>query len=533
VRFKSHQYPIFFGVATALAAFLAVSQPQSRPTGLESVRLSELQEKVTYLASRELKGRGNGSPELRVAAEYIARHFQRNGIKPAGDAEGYFQNFEMFRSRLGPGNEFSSERTTFRLGTDYVPHYLSPKGRVEGPLVFVGFGVSAPHLKFDEFAGLNLQGKIVLAIDRNPRLGDGESLFNRVHPSDFSSITTKARLAQEAGAVGLVIIQDSSGRNFPIGQLEDMFHPAYPRREAPMGNVSDPANPKIPVIIVSPNVGRSLVNGLQNLQRTIDETLKPLSQNLERRAVLRVDVERDTFKTQNVLGLVEGSHPQLRNEVLVLRAHYDHDGESDGDIWPGADDNASGTAGLMELAEAFGNGARPPSRSILLAAFAGEEKGEVGSQHYATHAVIPIERTVGMIQLDMIGRNEEHPANRRLGLDRETSEGNANSVNVIGSTFSPDLRRYIEDANKSVSLQLEFRYDDTAENLLRRSDQWPFLQKHIPVLFIHTGEHPDYHRPSDTADKINYPKLERIVRLIYMTVERVANGTPPKFVLNP
>ena len=208
----------------------------------------------------------------------------------------------------------------------------------------------------------------------------------------------------------------------------------------------------------------------------------------------------------------------------MVGAHYDHDGEYNGEIWPGADDNASGTAGVIALARAFGNGAKAPARSILLCAFAGEEKGEIGSQHYADHPVFPIERTVAMIQMDMIGRNEEHGSSRGLRLERETSSQNANSVNIIGSTFSLDLRRTMENANGQIALDLKFRYDDTPENLLRRSDQWAFLQKGIPSLFIHTGEHPDYHRPGDTPDKINYPKMEKIVKLVYRAVDALANA---------
>jgi Zn-dependent M28 family amino/carboxypeptidase len=180
---------------------------------------------------------------------------------------------------------------------------------------------------------------------------------------------------------------------------------------------------------------------------------------------------------------------------------------------------------VIALARAFGNGSKAPARSILLCAFAGEEKGELGSLHYTDYPVIPIERTVAMLQMDMIGRNEEHGPNRYLRLERETSSQNANSVNIIGSTFSADLRRTIENANVQIALNLKFRYDDTPENLIRRSDQWPFLQKRIPSLFIHTGEHPDYHRPSDTADKINYPKMEKIVRLVYRAVEALANAS--------
>jgi hypothetical protein len=430
----------------------------------------------------------------------------------------------MFTARLSTPPELRVDRSVLRLGSDYVPHYLSAKADVEAPLTFVGYGVSAPHLKFDELSGVNLRGRIAVVIDRNPHAEDFDHIFNRVDPGDFASALTKARNVSKMGAVGLVVIQNPELSNYDLSNTASAFRPDYPRKDAPMGNMADPQNPTIPVVIVSESAGRALVPSLRDIQRKIDATHQPQFLELNKRATLKLDIQRVPFATQNVLGLIEGSDPRLREEVVVVGAHFDHDGEYDGDIWPGADDNASGTAGLIALARAFGNGSKAPARSILLSAFAGEEKGEIGSYHYVDHPVIPIERTVAMLQMDMIGRNEEHGSNRYLRLEKETSSQNANSVNIIGSTFSADLRRTMENANMQVALDLKFRYDDTPDNLIRRSDQWPFLQKRIPSLFIHTGEHPDYHRPGDTADKINYPKMEKIVKLVYRAVEVVANA---------
>jgi len=508
-----------------LICWLVVSvSAQSQQTGPLSIRADELREKVSYLASKELKGRGNGSPELRVAAEYIADVFKKNGVKPAGDGGTYFQSFQMFTSRLGPDNEFRVGREEFRLGQDYLPYNLSAKGEAEGPLVFVGYGVVAPNLKFNELSGVNLRGKIAVVIDRNPRADDFDAAFNRIHPADIGSIMTKARDVYDAGATGLVVIQNPELQNFSIADLSATFRASYPRKDAPMGDVSDLRNPRLPVVLLSASAARNLIPSFRDVQRKIDETLQPQSVDLGMRASLKVDIQRVSFSTQNVIGLLEGSDPRLRQEAIVVGAHYDHDGEYDGQIWPGADDNASGTAGVLELAEAFGAGSTAPARSILLCAFAGEEKGELGSQHYSDHPAIPIDRTVAMLQMDMIGRNEEHGANRQLRLDRETAVQNANAVNVIGATFSPDLKQVMEETNRGIGLDLKFRYDDTPENLLRRSDQWAFLVKHVPSLFIHTGEHPDYHRPSDTADKINYPKMEKIVRWVFVAVQQLANS---------
>jgi hypothetical protein len=380
---------------------------------------------------------------------------------------------------------------------------------------------------------VNLRGKIVVAIDLNPRADDLTSPINRVDVTDAASILTKARNAAEAGAVGLVVIQNPRIRNIPIAESLAVFRPDYPRKDAPMGNIQDPRNPTIPVILISEPAGRRLVPSLGETQRRIDESLQPQSLDLGKRAVLAVNVQRVSFATQNVVGLIEGRDSRLRREAVIVGAHYDHDGEYNGQIWPGADDNASGTAGVLELAEAFGNGRMSPSRSILLCAFSGEEKGEIGSQHYADNAVVPLDRTIAMLQMDMIGRNEEHSANRQLMLERETSAQNANALNVIGTLFSADLRRTMEGANEQVGLDLKFRYDDTPEDLLRRSDQWPFLQKRVPSLFIHTGEHPDYHQPTDTANKINYPKMEKIVKLMFIALEALANAPGrPVFVAN-
>lgn len=522
--------------ALVCAAFLAAavfsSSPQAPQSGADSIRQSELREKIVFLASRELKGRGNGSPQLKEAADYIAQSLQRSGVKAAGDRGGFLQNFEMFIPRLGPSNAFTLDGGAMRLGSDYVPHFLSPKGDVRGSLVFLGYGVSAPHLGFDEVSRVNLRGRIAVVIDGYPRSGDENSPFAIIDTTDFATVPSKARSVYESGAAGLIVIQNPANRNWTMAQLEDTFSPQYPLREAPMGDPAEPGNPKLPVVIVPPSLGTRLVPGIAALQRSIDETLKPQSLAIDRTAALRVDVERTTFGTQNVVGTIEGSDPQVRDQVIVIGAHYDHDGESGGEIWPGADDDASGVAGMLELAEAFGNGAAPPRRTLVFCAFAGEEKGEVGSRHFVAHSAALVPRMAAMLQLDMIGRNEEHGADARLGLQRETSASNANSINVLGSIFSPDLKRQVEAANAGIGLQIRFRYDDARQNLLRRSDQWAFLQKQVPSLFFYTGEHPDYHRPTDTADKINYPKLEKIVKLVYAAVNGLAaDGARPRFVV--
>jgi Zn-dependent M28 family amino/carboxypeptidase len=285
-----------------------------------------------------------------------------------------------------------------------------------------------------------------------------------------------------------------------------------------MATVDVPNYPQIPVLIVSADSGRQLVTELKRPQSRVSATIT-------------VDVERNIHHTQNVVALIEGSNPALKSEAIIVGAHYDHDGEAYGQIWYGADDNGSGTVALLELAEAFGPGSPRPARSVLLCAWAGEEKGEFGSRYYTGHPVFPLNKTVAMFQMDMIGRNEEHAANRAQQVPEERASDNANSLNVLGTAFSPELKSLISRENNDTKLTLKFRYDFAAEDLMRRSDQWSFMQRGIPGIFFFTGLHPDYHTPRDTPDKINYPKLEKITRLVYLSTLELANASSrPQFV---
>ena len=232
-------------------------------------------------------------------------------------------------------------------------------------------------------------------------------------------------------------------------------------------------------------------------------------------------VRRDAASVDNVVGLIEGSDPGRRGEWLIICAHFDHEGASGSRIFNGADDNASGVAGLLEIAEAYAaarRGGSRPARSILLAAWNAEERGLLGSWAYAEQPLAPLRDTVAVINLDMIGRSEEVPeggGRRYTGLAPQTAESNRNAVNVIGASFSAGLREAAEAANRLTNLDLQFRYDNNRSNLLRRSDQWPFLFHRVPAIFVHTGLHPDYHTERDRPETLDYEKMARVVRLVY------------------
>lgn len=507
---------------------------QTPDDALESISIEDLREKIGYLASDRFLGRGNGTEELDAAAEYIAESFEAAGLTPAGD-DGFFQEFQVNRLSLGADNrlalETESGNVELRSGFDFVPYTVSANGQVRAPLTFVGYGIQAPELDYDDLQGVDLRGRIAVVLDSVPRDGVEEFMFTALSGTDYSTIAAKARNVAAAGAVGMIVVQGPLSRAVtPVTYYARAMRSGLPPRDTVMDLAIGPGDAAIPVAIVNRSASRSVAPGIQALQARIDDDLTPASGELPGVATLGVDMNLDPYTARNVLARVEGSDPDLRDQVIVVGAHYDHDGAIGDRIWNGADDNASGTSGLLELAEAFALGPRP-SRSVILAAWAAEEKGMLGSRHYVRDAPVPMEDTVAMFQVDMIGRNEEHGANPGEGFLNEAADDNANSMNMIGSVFSPDLRGAVERANADVGLELRFRYDYRAQNLIRRSDHWSFLSNGVPAIFFFGGLHPDYHTPNDTADKINYPKVEKVVELLYLALFEVGDAArDPAFV---
>jgi hypothetical protein len=496
---RSLQFKIAALFLSSFAAGLVFTSAAQSPvaTGVDSIRSEDLRQKLTTIASEKFKGRGNGTPELDLAAEYIAGIFEKNGLKPAGGGGSYYQHFDIYSARLGSNNDLrvlvaGDADLELKVRSDFIPEMWSASGTVAGPLELLDD--SRP-------VSSSLKGKIAVEVE--------DRIFS--DDPEFPTNAIEGRKLQDAGAIGAIIVQSLSDRNRGrITSLAESFRDDLPVRLTAMASVDAPTYPQIPVIVLSADSGRQLVADLKKPQSKVTATLT-------------VDVERNLHHTQNVLALVEGADPSLKNEVMIVGAHYDHDGEAFGQIWYGADDNGSGTAALLELAEAFGPASPRPARSVLLCSWAGEEKGLLGSRYYVSHPAFPLNRTVAMFQMDMIGRNEDHSGNRSQQIPEEHALDNTNSLNLLGSAFSPELKTIISRMNNETRLTLHFRYDFGAEDLMRRSDQWSFLQKGIPAIFFFTGLHPDYHTPRDTPDKINYSKLEKVARLAYLAAFDVAN----------
>src|SRR5215203_2737095 len=469
----------------ALVAVLLSASPHAQPAGVSDISAARYLAHVKFLASDELQGRGNGTTGLERAAQYIAGQFRAAGLQP-GVGGSWFQPFQIVTGlEVRDGNKLTiqSEQapTPFELGQTYLPVSVvtdtasGGPARASLPLVFAGYAISAPELKYDDYAGVDVRGKAVLVFMHEPQENDDKSPFDGRSFTQHASLMQKAMVAREHGARVVLLAIDPS-------------HDADTGTYA--GWLRDPQADDYGVAVL--RVDRTRLQ--KALGRAIDlaATATAIDGNLEPRSRPLPDVTVETVErfskvrreVRNVLGVLPGSNPSLANETVLAGAHYDHIGlggrhsmapDAAGQIHNGADDNASGTAALIEIAHALGRARTKPPRTIVFASFAAEEIGLLGSAWYVDHPVVPLEATVAMVNLDMVGRP-------------------AGSVLISG--------------------------DDTS-----------FLLRKVPALAFFSGFHADYHRPSDDWDKIDVPGATEVTRIALLLVERIAGRIErPAFV---
>lgn len=521
---------------------------QERPSADRSITAADLRRDVEYLASDEMRGRLVGTTENRRAARYIEDRFRQHGLRAVAAPGSYRQSFNLTTATIGNGNSLQirddqSVVSPVELTRDFFPMPFSGTGRAEGPVVFVGFGISASSLMHQDYEHLDVSGKIVLVLDHEPGEFDPDSPFAGVVASEHGRAIRKALEAQRRGAVGIAFVEDIQN-HAPRSSLNDLARRVWPEipRRVPQYQLADWVDQvRIPAIRVSTELAERLLktNGITLRARAAQAEYGGQAARVDLPHVVLemvTSVQRETTSIDNVVGLIEGADPDLRHEWVIVCAHYDHEGATGTRIFNGADDDASGVAGLLEIAEAYslaGQERHRPERSILLAAWNAEEQGLLGAWAYTEQPLAPLSRTVAVVNMDMIGRSEEVPAGggyRFAGLAPQTAESNRNAVNIIGHSFSRDLRSATEGANEHTGLDLRFRYDNNRSNLLRRSDHWPFLFHRVPAIFVHTGLHPDYHTERDLPDTLDYDKMARIVTLVYELSRSLAGrGSRPEF----
>jgi len=526
-----------------LAVTIAPALAQQRAPHNDSIRQNDLRADLFFLAGDAMKGRLTDTDENRATADYIRSRFERAGLKPAA-GNSFFQNYDLMTSTIAAeGNAIEigqPDRSSrhLRLGTDFYPHRFSASGQASAGVTFVGFGISAPQLQYDDYANrTSIAGRIALVLDHEPGERDPNSPFDGVVTAEPAAAWRKVLAAQEHGAVGVLFVSDV--QNHPgaanFEQTARNYWPAAPPRIKSYTLAAWSDRIRIPVAQVSPAIAAMLI---ADSGKTFDELSKgaetargsaPVMLTTTQ-VVMRTAVDRHIVADRNVVGLLEGSDPRLKNEWVLVTAHFDHDGVNGAQILNGADDNGSGTVALLAIADAFASAARDgqrPKRSVLFAAWNSEERGLLGAWAYTEQPLAPLNTIAAVLNMDMIGRNEEVQVgggNRFNGLEVQTAESNANAVNMMGFSRAPDVATAVDHANAGIGLEIRKRYDNNVSNLIRRSDQWPFLQRGVPALGFMTGLHPDYHTQYDRPEKINYPKMEKVARLIHQASWDLANA---------
>ncbi len=456
------------------------------------------------LSSEELEGRGSGSVGQKAAATYISSQFRKLGLEPAGESGTYYQSFPVSLPQFAKvgadsGVEFffADKRHRMLVNQEFQPFGFSKEGEVQGALVFAGYSITDSKLHYDDFSGVDVKGKIVLALRHTPGESNPESPFGPLQ-MQLGTFVNKANTAAAAGAVGLLLINDFNHEDDPFVAIA----------------VGGP-KASIPVVQISRKIAQELLPDfdLEKIQEKIDESLRPQSFEVPDLLVkIKVDLLKpatsELSKTENIIARLPGSDPVLAREYLVIGAHYDHVGfgeygasmQNRGRIHPGADDNASGTSGLIELAQALRSLKTAPKRSILFMAFSGEELGLYGSAYYVKKPTVPLDQIVAMINLDMIGRSKD------------------GFLEVSSISTGEGFEELLEKLNQGIGLDLKLNPEITDD-----SDHASFVRAKIPALFFFTGFHPDYHRPSDTFEKINIPDTLRVLRLVLRTSVELAN----------
>lgn len=474
-----------------------------------SITVKDLRKHLYAIATDSMEGRETGEKGQKVAADYLKNHFNALNIPPVKTLkDGYLQEFPL-QVMYAKGGKISTPTKTFDYKKDfYYPKITSAQDLKASEVCFLGFGIDDEI--YSDYKDIDCQNALGIIFPHVP-----SKIEKKGRASEWTANwRVKLEKAAQKGLKALCIVDDNLAQT-----LQSNAHFI----EAPhVKLLSDTAQDKfIPVFYISPALANHLLklNGdkdIRYLKKRMQKRSKPRSFKLNHEIILSVERRIEYISSENVLGYIEGT--DKKEELIVLTAHYDHLGKHEGEIYYGADDDGSGTVALLEMAEAFQlakNRGFGPRRSILIMPVSGEEKGLLGSSYYSENPVFPLSNTVANLNIDMIGR-----------MDKE-HEGDPNYIYLIGSDkLSQDLHQISENTNKKYTqLALDYRYNDEKDpnRFYYRSDHWNFAKHDIPVIFYFNGVHDDYHKPTDTVDKIHFEKMEKITRLVFYTAWDLAN----------
>ena len=496
---------------------------------VNGITAQQLKDYLTFIASDELEGRDTPSRGLDIAAMYIAQHLSSWGIRPAGDGATYFQKVPLRHTKVVPQDtRFEFDGQNFEYGKDFLST-ITAANIADTPMVFAGYGWVIKSKNINAYQGIDVKDKIVVVVNSLPK-GITNGDLKGPPGGDWSS---PAFYAQTNGAKAVI--------NFPtFGNLANWQGSRWTQSDK--GSVDfgkQQSIIRIPTITASPRLLATLFSGEKFTATNLfnktyaSEPLEAFELKPEKKVNVSVGVKGENIYTQNVVGILEGSDPVLKNEYVAIGAHYDHVGMNPfatgkDKIWNGADDDGSGTVSVLAMAEAFSKGQRP-KRSILFIWHAGEEKGLWGSEYFTDNPTVPIGSIITELNIDMIGRyqqaGDENAKNKLLPRQNE--------VFLIGSKLmSTELGEVSEATNKAFqNLSFNYKYDDPndPEQYFYRSDHYNYARKGIPIIFYMDGDHADYHQVTDSIEKIDFAQMEKVARTIMATGWELANrATRPK-----
>jgi hypothetical protein len=532
----------FLMVLLIVAGTPEISYSQKKIPGTNSVTSSDLESYLTFMASPLLKGRKNGEPGLDIAQQYIVSEAKLLGLRPA-NGKSYLQPYSIMKNTMNPEKTMiqvvSKGRDTLTFNEPIFQ--LVPTGpvdfTVDGDVVFAGYGLKQDKYGYNDFENIQTEGKILMVMMSSPMNQDGKYVFETTNWKSFMSIQVKLTALLFSRAKAVIIVMDprsgylSLDDQFP-GISDELTSSTVFKGEKPK-NFQFINMPKI--MFVSRTVADAILEGsgstLEELQKKIDIDLKPHSFLIPDKHVRITEAIQSTEEPlNNVAAFIEGSDPVLKNEYVVFSCHADHIGTSAKGINTGADDNASGCAALLSMAKAFSSLDKKPLRSILFLWFSGEELGLYGSQSYVNNPLVPLEKTVVDLNMDMVGRVKS-----AADTSAENPMTGPNTVFAITDNQSKDLLKIAEDVDKISDLDLDYSLSGRNHplQLFARSDHYNFVKHDIPVLFFTTGLHTDYHTPGDVVDKIDFNKMELVTRTMYQIGYNVANRKTRIIVDNP
>ncbi len=530
-------------IITLLLTSFNPVQAQKKSLPPDVITSEDLESYVSFLASPLLKGRQNGESGLELAQQYIVSQAKLLGLKP-GNGKSYFQPYTIIK------NSIDLEKTTIQViskETDTVtikkPVYqLVPTGpsefTLEGEVIFAGYGLKQDKYGYNDFENIKPEGKILLVMNRAPSSEDGKKfLFEGSNWSSFMSIQIKLTFMLFSKAKAILFVMDPKSGDQSLeeknpGYAGELNSSKHLKGQKP--RVFElPGMPKI--LFVHRSVADELLKGtghtLEELQNKIDTSLKPQSFEIkDKKFIMTEAVKSEDMILNNVAAYIEGSDPELKNEYVIFSAHADHIGESGGSINAGADDDASGCAALLSIAESFQNLENKPLRSVMFLWVSGEEIGLYGSQSYVDNPLVPLEKTVVDLNLDMIGR-----VKGVADTTEDTPMTGPSGVFVITGNQSAELGTIAAEIDKATILDFDYSLSGRKHplRLFARSDHYNFVKHDIPVLFFTSGLHSDYHTPGDVVEKIDFKKMELITETIYRLGLTVANKKTRLVVDNP